>query len=64
MVAVERISQYSDLPSEAPLVIEGSQPPPSWPQEGTIMLQDLKVQLFSSYQVSAVMMLETTILQL
>lgn len=44
MVAVERISQYSDLPSEAPLVIEGSQPPPSWPQEGTIMLQDLKLR--------------------
>jgi hypothetical protein len=43
MVAVERIAQYTHIPSEAPLVNEESRPSPQWPQEGTIVLQDLKV---------------------
>lgn len=42
MVSVERIIQYTNVPSEAPLVIE-PQPPSSWPSQGTIVLENLKV---------------------
>lgn len=43
MVSVERINQYSVLPSEAPLTIEGTKPPSSWPSDGKIELKGLKV---------------------
>ena len=43
MVSVERISQYSKLPSEAPAVVEQTRPPKSWPSKGTIKFKDLKV---------------------
>ncbi|KAK9090191.1 hypothetical protein Sjap_023368 [Stephania japonica] len=41
MISVERILQYSKVPSEAPLVIEGSRPKPQWPTKGTIELDNL-----------------------
>ena len=41
MISVERIIQYSHIPSEAPLVIEDSRPPHEWPFEGTICLDNL-----------------------
>ncbi|XP_020539133.1 ABC transporter C family member 5 isoform X2 [Jatropha curcas] len=44
IISIERIYQYSQIPSEAPLVIEGSRPAPSWPENGTIDLIDLKVR--------------------
>ncbi|CAM6129988.1 unnamed protein product [Calypogeia fissa] len=44
MVAVERIGQYTHIPSEAPLVVEDSRPSPEWPQKGTIVLHDLKLR--------------------
>ncbi|KAF9587955.1 hypothetical protein IFM89_006280 [Coptis chinensis] len=43
IISIERIHQYSQLPSEAPLIIEDSRPPSSWPDNGTIELTDLKV---------------------
>lgn len=43
MVSVERIAQYSKLPSEAPAVVEQTRPPKSWPSQGTIKFKDLKV---------------------
>lgn len=43
IISIERIYQYSQIPSEAPLVIEDSRPPTSWPESGTIDLIDLKV---------------------
>ena len=43
MVAVERISHYIDLPTEAPLVIEHMRPAHDWPAKGTIVIQNLKV---------------------
>lgn len=39
--AVERVGTYMDLPSEAPLVIETSRPPPGWPSEGTIRFENV-----------------------
>ncbi|RWW21217.1 hypothetical protein GW17_00014639 [Ensete ventricosum] len=42
MISVERILQFSAIPSEAPLVIEHSRPEENWPTSGTIELDDLK----------------------
>ncbi|GMJ00761.1 Arabidopsis thaliana ATP-binding cassette C5, multidrug resistance-associated protein 5 [Hibiscus trionum] len=44
IISIERIYQYSQIPSEAPPVIENSRLPSSWPGNGTIELVDLKVR--------------------
>lgn len=44
MISVERILQFTNIPSEAPLVIEECRPEPEWPTDGTIELEDLHVQ--------------------
>ncbi|KAF9609563.1 hypothetical protein IFM89_017202 [Coptis chinensis] len=51
IISIERIHQYSQLPSEAPLIIEDSRPPSSWPENGTIELTDLKVRYKESLPV-------------
>ncbi|KAK7245309.1 hypothetical protein RIF29_40148 [Crotalaria pallida] len=44
IISIERIYQYSQIPSEAPAIIEDSRPPSSWPENGTIQIIDLKVR--------------------
>ncbi|XP_021899667.1 putative ABC transporter C family member 15 [Carica papaya] len=44
MISVERILQFTDIPSEAPLVIEHCRPKPKWPINGEIEFEDLHVQ--------------------
>ncbi|CAN6247686.1 unnamed protein product [Urochloa humidicola] len=44
MVAVERVNQFSTLPSEAPWKIEDRLPSPNWPTHGDIEIKDLKVR--------------------
>ncbi|OAY80458.1 ABC transporter C family member 3 [Ananas comosus] len=44
MISVERILQLSNIPSEAPLVIEDCRPAEQWPKYGTIELDNLHVQ--------------------
>ncbi|XP_008389786.2 putative ABC transporter C family member 15 isoform X1 [Malus domestica] len=44
MISVERILQFTDIPSEAPLVIEDCRPAPEWPMAGRIELENLHVQ--------------------
>ncbi|KAF3962205.1 hypothetical protein CMV_013250 [Castanea mollissima] len=44
MISVERILQYSNIASEAPLVIEESRPPNNWPEVGTICFKNLQVR--------------------
>ncbi|CAL5018225.1 unnamed protein product [Urochloa decumbens] len=44
MVAVERVNQFSNLPSEAAWKIEGNLPSPNWPTRGDIDIKDLKVR--------------------
>ncbi|XP_058102179.1 putative ABC transporter C family member 15 [Magnolia sinica] len=44
MICVERILQFSKIPSEAPLVIESCRPNPEWPTNGTIDLDNLHIQ--------------------
>ncbi|KAL1187633.1 ABC transporter C family member 2 [Cardamine amara subsp. amara] len=38
--AVERVGNYIEIPSEAPLVIENNRPPPGWPSSGSIKFED------------------------
>ncbi|KAB1207771.1 ABC transporter C family member 3 [Morella rubra] len=44
MISVERILQFTKIPSEAPLVIEDCRPKPEWPTHGRIQLENLHVQ--------------------
>ncbi|KAL6841171.1 hypothetical protein ACP4OV_029140 [Aristida adscensionis] len=44
MVAVERVNQFSNLPSEAAWKIEDHLPSPNWPTHGDIEIKDLKVR--------------------
>ncbi|KAF3945234.1 hypothetical protein CMV_028379 [Castanea mollissima] len=44
MISVERILQFTNIPSEAPLVIEDRRPKPEWPTDGRIELENLHVQ--------------------
>ncbi|GLU18970.1 hypothetical protein SLE2022_352430 [Rubroshorea leprosula] len=44
IVSVERILQYSSIPSESPLVIERDRPAHAWPSFGEIHIHDLQVR--------------------
>ncbi|KAI9085761.1 hypothetical protein K1719_032175 [Acacia pycnantha] len=44
IISIERIYQYSQIPSEAPTIIEDTRPPSTWPENGTISIIDLKVR--------------------
>lgn len=44
IISVERIKQYMNLPSEPPAVISDKRPHPSWPSEGKIELENLRVK--------------------
>lgn len=44
MISVERILQFTNIPSEAPLVIEDHRPKPEWPTDGRIELENLHIQ--------------------
>ncbi|XP_027939759.1 ABC transporter C family member 3-like [Vigna unguiculata] len=44
IISVERILQYTSIPSEPPLVINENQPDPSWPSNGEVDIQDLQVR--------------------
>ncbi|GJM98166.1 hypothetical protein PR202_ga15151 [Eleusine coracana subsp. coracana] len=44
IISVERIKQYMHIPSEPPAIIPEHRPPTSWPQEGRIDLQELKIR--------------------
>ncbi|URD84906.1 ABC transporter transmembrane region [Musa troglodytarum] len=44
MISVERIMQYSRIPGEAPMLIEGHRPPTNWPHVGTICFRNLEVR--------------------
>ncbi|XP_044502661.1 ABC transporter C family member 4-like [Mangifera indica] len=44
MVSVERIKQFTNIPSEAAWEIKDRLPPPNWPARGNIDLKDLQVR--------------------
>lgn len=43
IVSIERINQYTHIPSEAQQVIEGNRPPVNWPAAGKVEIHDLQV---------------------
>ncbi|RYR13168.1 hypothetical protein Ahy_B04g070294 isoform H [Arachis hypogaea] len=48
MVSVERIKQFTNLPSEAPWTIPERTPPQDWPSHGNIELDNLQVRYRSN----------------
>ncbi|KAH9605939.1 hypothetical protein KSS87_015898 [Heliosperma pusillum] len=44
MVSVERMKQFTDIPSEAAWTINDTLPPPNWPSHGRVEVKDLKVR--------------------
>lgn len=44
MVSVERIKQFTEIPSEAAWTIKDRLPPPNWPSQGNVDLQDVQVR--------------------
>ncbi|CAN6557715.1 unnamed protein product [Malus baccata var. baccata] len=44
IISVERLIQYTNIPSEPPLVIESNQPDRSWPSHGEVDIRDLQVR--------------------
>lgn len=49
IISVERILQYSCIPSELALMIEATQPNHSWPSHGEVNIRDLQVKLIVLY---------------
>ena len=50
IISVERMLQYSNIPSEPALVIETNRPDGSWPSHGEVDILDLQVmQLYGFY---------------
>lgn len=43
MVSVERIKQFTVIPSEAEWTKEDSLPPPNWPARGDVELRNVQV---------------------
>ncbi|GMH14234.1 hypothetical protein Nepgr_016075 [Nepenthes gracilis] len=54
IISVERIKQFMNIEPEPPAIIDENRPPSSWPSEGRIELQDLKVR----YQPNAPLVLK------
>ncbi|CAJ1935619.1 unnamed protein product [Sphenostylis stenocarpa] len=44
MISVERILQFSSIPSEAPLIIKDCRPEQEWPKEGNVKLRNLHIR--------------------
>ncbi|KAE9611527.1 hypothetical protein Lal_00011930 [Lupinus albus] len=44
MVSVERIKQFTNIPSESAWKIEGRSPPSNWPGHGNVDIKDLQVR--------------------
>ncbi|KAF9613378.1 hypothetical protein IFM89_007456 [Coptis chinensis] len=44
IISVERIKQFMNIPPEPPIIVDDKRPPASWPPQGTIELQNLKIK--------------------
>ncbi|XDV45214.1 hypothetical protein PO909_013347, partial [Leuciscus waleckii] len=44
IVAVERVKEYSETPTEAPWVVKDKRPPPDWPPQGNVEFVDYSVR--------------------
>ena len=44
MIASERIKEYSTMETEAPAIIESNRPPKSWPSQGKLVFDEVKLR--------------------
>jgi len=44
MISVERVLQFTQLPSEGPTVIPDNRPPPNWPSKGIVEFKDVQLR--------------------
>ena len=44
MVGVERIKEYQEINTEAPLEMPGQDPPPEWPQHGVVKFDNYQTR--------------------
>ncbi|XP_021826993.1 ABC transporter C family member 10-like isoform X2 [Prunus avium] len=44
IISVERLNQYTHIPSEAPEIVEGNRPPANWPDIGKVEIQNLQIR--------------------
>ncbi|KNC71690.1 hypothetical protein SARC_15770, partial [Sphaeroforma arctica JP610] len=44
VVAVERVKEYTDVPTEAPAVVSGHRPPKLWPSLGEVKFTDVSIR--------------------
>ncbi|QCE01803.1 ATP-binding cassette [Vigna unguiculata] len=49
IISVERILQYTCIPSEPPLVVDENRPDPSWPSNGEVDIRDLQVVRYAPH---------------
>lgn len=55
IISVERILQYTSIPSEAPLVVETCRPDDLWPVDGKVDIHNLQVMdSASNYQFTVI----------
>lgn len=52
IISVERIFQYTDIPSEPPLVIESNRPDNHWPSQGEVDIRELQVTCLNEAKIS------------
>jgi len=64
IISVERILQYTSIPSEPPLVVEENRPHDSWPSCGRIDIHNLQViellNMFAFYYVFLLLLIYQT----
>ncbi len=51
IISVERILQYTSIPSEPPLEIDTNRPDQYWPWHGEVNIHDLQVTQFHYYSL-------------
>lgn len=49
IISVERILQYTCIPTEPPLVVESNRPSSHWPTHGEVNIRDLQVVLLKLF---------------
>jgi ATP-binding cassette, subfamily C (CFTR/MRP), member 2 len=57
IISVERLLQYTSIPSEPPLVIESNKPNSNWPSQGEVDIHELQVIHFHKTEIKEMVLL-------